>query len=106
MNDTMKLKEREAGISGAGLIGLERQRVQEVERLGNHHDDEHIEDELVRAAQAYLNHVTMGGVAAQDWPFELTWWKPTSRRACLIKAGQFIAAELEREDRIHFGAAG
>ncbi len=33
------------------------------------------------------------------WPWEYRWWKPTTQRANLVKAGALILADIERIDR-------
>jgi len=33
------------------------------------------------------------------WTWERAWWKPTTRRRDLVKAGALILAEIERLDR-------
>lgn len=39
------------------------------------------------------------GLKPQYWPFNQEWWKPTTARHNLVKAGALIAAEIERIDR-------
>ena len=34
-----------------------------------------------------------------DWPWDSDWWKPTTTRRDLVKAGALILAEIERLDR-------
>ena len=33
------------------------------------------------------------------WPWDREWWKPTTQRRDLVKAGALILAEIERIDR-------
>ena len=39
------------------------------------------------------------GRPGPDWPWAPEWWKPSSYRRNLIKAGALIIAEIERLDR-------
>lgn len=90
-------------------IATERQRQIEVEGWSPEHDDAHNGGELAKAAGCYA------WIAAQSdgmraifdtppptWPPEWAsnWWKPTTRRRDLIKAGALIIAEIERLDRL------
>ncbi|EBP0408322.1 hypothetical protein JN58_23590 [Salmonella enterica] len=34
-----------------------------------------------------------------NWPLSSVWWKPSSPRGDLVKAGALILAEIERGDR-------
>lgn len=52
------------------------------------------EKSFVENLEALINKHSMGG-----WPWSRAWWKPASRRRCLIKAGALILAEIERIDR-------
>lgn len=38
-------------------------------------------------------------VISELWPFSWSWWRPSSPRADLVKAGALIIAEIERLDR-------
>lgn len=90
---------------GCAMICRERHRVKEEEGFGPKHDDRHSNDELAMAALSYTtppihrpdaeNHVP------NIWPFEKEWYKPTpnNRVRELEKAGQFIAAEIDRLER-------
>lgn len=35
----------------------------------------------------------------RNWPWHRVWWKPSTRRRNLVKAGALILAEIERLDR-------
>ncbi len=39
------------------------------------------------------------GDAPMYWPWATSWWKPTTKRRNLVKAGALILAEIERLDR-------
>lgn len=91
-----------AALNAAALPGLlamaeERWRQMEVEGFDDAHDDEHEEHELAVAAAAYLLHT-----ADMDfyWPWDREWWKPTTPRRDLTKAGALILAECDRLDRL------
>jgi hypothetical protein len=76
----------------------ERQRQISVEGWAPEHDDKYSERQLAYAAACYaaespqLNEVV--------WPWPSHWWKPTTYRRNLVKAGALILAEIERLDRI------
>jgi hypothetical protein len=66
------------------------------------HDDQHDDGELAAAAACYAFPIIIGrDDAPVAWPAEwdVTWWKPTTRRRDLVKAGALILAEIERLDR-------
>lgn len=74
------------------------------------HDDEHIAGELARAAAAYADHAGIyqdrkgnrDFLSPRDglWPWDESYWRPSTVRRDLIKAAALIVAELERLDRI------
>lgn len=82
----------------------ERQRQISVEGWTPEHDDEHADGEMARAAACYARcaHVQMGAKAPLPpniWPWLESWWKPSTPRRDLVKAGALILAEIERLDR-------
>lgn len=91
----------------------ERQRQVSVEGWTLEHDDEHSEGQIAGAAGCYARHVNarawVFGVPGIDdyasqsappaWPWDEIWWKPSTPRRDLVKAGALILAELERMDR-------
>ncbi len=85
----------------------ERQRQQSVEGWSPQHDDEHEDGEMADAAAAYASASARGGEDREDaladppcdWPWADAWWKPTTPRRDLVKAGALILAEIERLDR-------
>ncbi|MBC7282629.1 hypothetical protein [Hoeflea sp.] len=96
-------------MNGIESIAAERQRQIDEEGWTEEHDDEHATGEMAKAAACYA------WIAAQSdslraafdrppptWPGEWLedWWKPTTRRRDLVKAGALIAAEIDRLDRI------
>lgn len=84
----------------------ERQRQIRGEGRTPAQDDQYRDGQLARAAACYA---LAGSAAPADqtaallvslaWPWESNWWKPTTSRRDLIKAGALILAEIERIDR-------
>lgn len=87
----------------------ERQRQQSVEGWTPDHDDEHSTGALARAAVCYASHAGnpnnknaldyQKAFSPARWPWGREWWKPTTPRRDLVKAGALIIAEIERLDR-------
>ncbi|HDS0929606.1 TPA: hypothetical protein QDZ23_004306 [Pseudomonas putida] len=70
-------------------------------------DDEIAHGQLSRAAACYAisgacppTDGTAALLASLAWPWDENWWKPTTQRRDLVKAGALILAELERLDRM------
>lgn len=90
-------------------IAAERRRQIEAEGWTPEHDDQHDDGELAIASACYATAASWPDKSrASDgllsgkppfWPWDACWWKPTSRRRDLIKAGALIVAEIERLDR-------
>lgn len=101
-------------------VAAERQRQMDVEGWTPEHDDQHSRGELAIAAGWYAlnsdshNWTDVLGVGDDGsvsyklfgepngyyrWPWSIDWWKPTSARRDLVKAGALILAEIERLDR-------
>ena len=96
----------------------ERRRQVEAEGWTQEHDDKHTGGEMARAAGLYalvagadptnLRNARSGsgmGDVYQDalnrlWPWHRSWFKSTTRRQNLVKAGALILAEIERLDRL------
>lgn len=107
------------GVSSRALADIvaERRRQVEVEDCTPESDDKYRDGEMARAAGIYAiiagSNLTnyrnaLGGYHLGDclqalldhyWPFHRSWFKPTSRRRDLVKAGALIVAEIERLDR-------
>lgn len=84
-------------------IAAERRRQMEVEGWTPEHDDAYQEGHLADAAACYAlfahdTGASKGSIPAW-WPWRNEWWKPTTARRNLVKAGALIAAEIERLDR-------
>lgn len=99
-------------------IAAERRRQIEAEGWTAEHDDRHTDRSMARAAAvyAYWSSLTraekeahanaFGGLAlgmisfvVASWPWARRWFKPTTPRRDLVKAGALILAEIERLDR-------
>jgi hypothetical protein len=87
--------------TGIELIADERKRVVNEEGFTPHQDKQYDNDELLQAACVYISTSSKFelGVDA-SWPFDAEWFKPTTRVRNLVKAGQFIAAEIDRLQRL------
>lgn len=77
----------------------ERRRQVEIEGWEPDHDDEHDGGELARAAACYAYNAGGGDSSGMLFPWDCNWWKPSTPRRDLIKAGALILAEIERIDR-------
>ncbi|MBU9552612.1 hypothetical protein KTE50_29175 [Burkholderia multivorans] len=81
----------------------ERRRQVEQEGWTPAHDDEHDMGEMAHAAAWYSVDQMMRSALDERglsfWPWAQEWWKPTTPRRDLVKAGALILAELERLDR-------
>ena len=104
MNDRELFEQLRAGSVGfepgtaAHDVFLERMRQQLVEGFGPQRDDGYTQNELVRAAVCYA-YPPPGGYLESPWPWDMSWWKPTTRRRDLVKAAALLLAEIERIDR-------
>lgn len=80
----------------------ERRRQIEAEGWTASHDDEYLlPGSLAAAAACYaLSAAGLKNAAPSGWPWSIEWWKPTTPRRDLVKAGALILAEIERLDRI------
>jgi hypothetical protein len=94
---------REAGMSPAAIdVIAERKRQVEKEKWSIGHDDEHDRGELAMAASCYARSSCRYAGKTKpppEWCWDSKWWKPTTPRRDLIKAGALILAEIERLDR-------
>jgi hypothetical protein len=111
--------------TGAERIADERLRQIECERWTPEHDHQHDNADLLAAAQCYLRAARalssygMGRLGHDEaaaylakrygtegctapagvpsgWPWEASWWKPSTAERMLEKAGALIAAEIDR----------
>jgi hypothetical protein len=96
----------EVQTAAARDVLAERRRQVEQEGWTPEHDDEHNIGEMAVAACCYAfagSEMVPDEVhferTPMDWPWASEWWKPSSKRRNLIKAGALILAEIERIDR-------
>lgn len=106
----------EAGLEGWSYYGTrcpaavdvlkERVRQVEGEGYGVESDDGYTDYQLPRAAICYA--IKAAGLpshrATLYWPFPAPAFKPTERRANLVKAAALLLAEIERLDRVESAA--
>jgi hypothetical protein len=83
-------------------IEAERERQVRGEGWDDHHDDEHVNRSLARAAGCYAmfaDAFPYAGEPPPQWPWEREWWKPRSHRRNMVRAAAMLVAEIERIDR-------
>lgn len=79
----------------------ERERQELVEGFKPEQDAAYQSGDLAMAAATYaLNATSQHPFALQSWPWARSWWKPTTPRRDLVKAGALILAEIERLDSL------
>ncbi|OZI59905.1 hypothetical protein [Bordetella genomosp. 11] len=85
----------------------ERQRQISVEGWHAAEDDNHEDGQMAAAAACYamFTQAYPPGDPVQYWPWDKSWWKPSTPRRNLVKAGALILAEIERLDRAALAAA-
>lgn len=83
----------------------ERRRQVEAEGWTPEHDDGYRDGDLALAASSYACAAANFDDAARDFPWPQAWWKPSTPRRNLEKAGALIIAEIERLDRAAAQAA-
>ena len=98
-----------AMTKAAADVLAERARQISEEGWTAENDDGYTRNEMARAAACYTlsaagirNRLTM----FRYWPFLQDWWKPTTPRRDLVKAGALILAEIERLDRVEAAEGG
>lgn len=86
---------------------VERGRQQKVEGWTPEHDDANAPMAMALAGASYVlsaaGRGSLNGCPSILWPWSKQWWKPTSPRHDLVKAGALIQAEIERLDRAALG---
>ncbi|HBR0996406.1 TPA: ead/Ea22-like family protein [Klebsiella pneumoniae] len=86
--------------AAAADVLAERQRQVTAEGWTAERDDGYQNSELADAAACYAIHAHNQGFSTPAyWPWSQDWWKQTSPRRDLVKAGALILAEIERLDR-------
>lgn len=89
-------------VQAAVDVLAERERQKQQEGWTPERDDKYIDCELARAAATYslcTDPEQIKVCGAPVWPWPIYWWKPTTYRRNLVKAGALILAEIERLDR-------
>lgn len=95
-----KLSEPRAEVTDAARDVLgERRRQVTAEGWTPERDDKYTKRELAYAASNYAVSELKHGDPPITWPWDKRWWKPTTPRRNLVKAGALILAEIERLDR-------
>jgi hypothetical protein len=87
-------------MNGVESIAAERKRQIEEEGWTPEHDAQHDRCELSAAAACYAHFGWVKPRTPTEWPWDACWWKPTTYRRDLVKAGALIAAEIDRVDRM------
>ncbi|HFH2507271.1 hypothetical protein [Pseudomonas aeruginosa] len=94
-------------------VQAERRRQITAEGWTPEHDDEHSHGQMARAAACYAlagssdpNDGTAALLVSLAWPWDQQWWKPSTARRDLVKAGALVLAEIERLDRAAPGKEG
>lgn len=99
----LRLPGGETMTSAARDVLAERQRQINVEGWTPEDDDRYENGDLANAAACYAVHAAEEGAptdaAPSAWPWDAKWWKPSTPRRDLVKAGALILAEIERLDR-------
>ncbi|HHN0237558.1 TPA: hypothetical protein ACRMYN_002435, partial [Pseudomonas aeruginosa] len=89
-------------------VQAERRRQITVEGFDTSNDDAATCGQIAQAAGCYALHAGgigtdwPGGIrngSALFWPWDRSWWKPTTPRRNLVKACALVLAEIERLDR-------
>ena len=104
------LAQEETADPLAAIAG-ERRRQVEAEGWTPEHDDSHANGEMAVAAGFYAlingwpydRPGALGGTSLRGcpsyWPWDAEWWKPSTARRNLEKAGALTLAEMERIER-------
>ncbi|EOI3343515.1 TPA: hypothetical protein ACSRG1_004877 [Klebsiella pneumoniae] len=99
MSRIAELESRTVTAAAADVLA-ERQRQVTAEGWTAERDDGYQNSELADAAACYEIHAHNQGFSTPaHWPWSQDWWKQTSPRRDLVKAGALILAEIERLDR-------
>ncbi len=88
---------------GIGLIAAERQRHTDGEGWTPEQDDSYVNGELATAALFYvaasIAQPQFDPISSAAWPWDYSWFKPTTPVRNLVKAASLIAAEIDRLER-------
>lgn len=86
--------------SGWGRIADERVRQIDQEGYLVGRDDGYMTEELIRAADCYINAYGPDDPLPGSWPWPCETWNPKDRISNLVRAGALIAAEIDRLQRL------
>jgi hypothetical protein len=89
--------------AGTEAINTERMRQVTEEGWTAEHDNMHATGELAAAAICYARLAVWKGapiLMPSGWPWSPDWWKPSTPKHNLEKAGALLAAEWDRLDRL------
>ncbi|WP_063588858.1 hypothetical protein [Achromobacter ruhlandii] len=93
----------DALTAAARDVLAERQRQVSNEGWAPERDDRYTTGDMASAAACYATqgryHYPEPGEPGPNWPWAAEWWKPSTYRRNLEKAGALILAEIERLDR-------
>lgn len=92
----------QGAIAAWRAVARERRRQIAEEGWTPEHDDEHADGQIAAAAACYASSaagVVWTSPPPAFWPWDLEWFKPSTQRRDLVKAGALILAEIERLDR-------
>lgn len=95
-----------------GYMAVWRERMRQIstEEFSRERDDQYENGELSAAASAYAAKAIYVSANRENapslWPWSPKWWKPSTPRRDLVKAGALILAEIERLDRAEARQAG
>ncbi len=99
--DFVEVKEPVDCSKAAADVINERNRQVNVEKYSRERDDDWGRNgELAQAASCYAGITCERPPQPFNWPWGSAWWKPSTRRRNLVKAGALILAEIERLDRL------
>lgn len=113
IKETRDLLEAQSPTWSTAVRDLLTERRRQVREKGHtlERDDQYTNGQLAQAASAYAFWADPRGACQGDhidylnstspglWPWAKEYWKPTSPRLMLIKAGALILADIERLDR-------
>lgn len=98
----------DALTAAARDVLAERQRQVSNEGWTPERDDQYTAGDMASAAACYATqgryHYPEPGEPGPNWPWAAEWWKPSTYRRNLEKAGALILAEIERLDRAAIAA--
>lgn len=86
-------------MTGAALIGAERQRQMTEEGWTTQHDDQHGPIVLEAAALCYRDAGDANSPHSDLWPWSPEWWKPKGRQRNLERAGALYQAAADAAER-------